>query len=271
MKKCQRIKLSDIFDLDGIDLNGGIFTYFSLEDGGGNPYYPLVHDFIYDDNGFFLDSDYHIGYSADKYISPLFEKIFIKTLDEYGYTIEDFYNGDWKNDYIQIIDHMFKYNDGFDICNIIYQHFGWKWKKIWDALVTATYNPIHNYDMEEKRTPNLTHTETFNSVTDTRTPNLTTSGSAETKTGVFGFNGGSAKDSSTNDGESTQSVTGTDTNVKTGNISNTDTGTDTITRKGNIGVTTSQQLIESELELRKHDFYKIVYNDIDSILCMKIY
>ena len=129
--------------------------------------------------------------------------------------------------------------------------------------------------MEEKRTPNLTHTETFNSVTDTRTPNLSTGNNTSTsgKTGVFGFNGSSAKDSATNDGESSSltSVTGTDTNVKTGNISNTETGTDTLTRKGNIGVTTSQQLIESELELRKHDFYKIVYNDIDSILCMKIY
>ena len=106
----------------------------------------------------------------------------------------------------------------------------------------STYNPINNYDMEETRTPDLSTGVTA---------------SAESKTGVFGFNGTNAKDSASNDGSS--------------NSTTTLTGTDTLTRKGNIGVTTTQQMITQEIELRKHDFYRIIYSDIDSILCLKIY
>lgn len=41
--------------------------------------------------------------------------------------------------------------------------------------------------------------------------------------------------------------------------------------KGNIGVTTSQQMMESELELRKYDFFQQVYNDIDKVLTINVY
>ena len=44
------------------------------------------------------------------------------------------------------------------------------------------------------------------------------------------------------------------------------TGTRELERSGNIGVTTSQQMLESEIEVRKHDIYMIIYNDIDTIL-----
>ena len=49
------------------------------------------------------------------------------------------------------------------------------------------------------------------------------------------------------------------------------TDTHTLTRTGNIGVTTSQQMLESELSLRKYDFYKNIYEDIDSLLTLKVY
>lgn len=217
--------------------------------------YPLVSSFIDSGNYLSLEQDYFLGFSNDKYLSPLLRK-----------TIG----------YIKSQSPQYNERELFEsaialLTPQIYQRFGVKWKKLYDALVNSQYNPLNNYDMEEKRTPNLTHTETYNNVTDTRTPNLTTSGNANSKTGVYGFNGTSAKDSAQNDGTSSESVTGTDTNVKTGNTTNTETGTDTLTRKGNIGVTSSQQLIESEWELRKHDFYAMIYKDIDSILCLKIY
>ena len=267
----EKIKLSQLFPVDEIYNGYGVFAYLSQLDTQSppQPVFPLVSDFINQDNYSMLDIDYEISYSADKYLSPLAVKILIKSLELSGWTLDDFINGDVTgSDLESVIDDFI---NTLLIGKTIYNRFGVKWKKIYDALINTTYNPLHNYDMEEKRTPNTTRTETFNSVTDTRTPNLTTSGSANATTGVFGFNGTSAKDSATNDGTSSESVTGTDTNVKTGNIATTETGTDTTTRKGNIGVTTSQQLIESELELRKHDFYAMIYKDIDSILCLKIY
>lgn len=51
-----------------------------------------------------------------------------------------------------------------------------------------------------------------------------------------------------------------------------DSGTEHhLTRKGNIGVTTSQQMIESELELRKNNFYERMCADIDKYLALACY
>lgn len=44
-----------------------------------------------------------------------------------------------------------------------------------------------------------------------------------------------------------------------------------LTRHGNIGVTTSQQMLLSEIEVRKWNFYNSVFEDIDTILCLPIY
>ena len=42
-------------------------------------------------------------------------------------------------------------------------------------------------------------------------------------------------------------------------------------RHGNIGVTTNQQMISEELELRKRFFYETVFADLDKYLCLSIY
>jgi hypothetical protein len=44
-----------------------------------------------------------------------------------------------------------------------------------------------------------------------------------------------------------------------------------LTRSGNIGVTTSQQMAQSEIELRKWLYYESVFNDIDNVLTLSIY
>ena len=51
----------------------------------------------------------------------------------------------------------------------------------------------------------------------------------------------------------------------------THTGTEKLQRAGNIGVTLSQQMLESEFKVRQYDFYKELYNDIDSVMCLMIY
>ena len=45
----------------------------------------------------------------------------------------------------------------------------------------------------------------------------------------------------------------------------------TLTRKGNIGVTTTQQMMSSEIELWQWNFYESVFKDIDSVLTLYIY
>lgn len=64
--------------------------------------------------------------------------------------------------------------------------------------------------------------------------------------------------------------TGTDTTVT--KDTGTETTSETITAKGNIGVTTSQQMIESEISLWSNfEFWNIVFSDIDAVLCQKVY
>lgn len=42
-------------------------------------------------------------------------------------------------------------------------------------------------------------------------------------------------------------------------------------RSGNIGVTTSQQMIQSEIELRKHNLENIIFKDMDEVLFLDYY
>lgn len=66
------------------------------------------------------------------------------------------------------------------------------------------------------------------------------------------------------------SVADTDTRKDTYNDI-TDAGSHSLTRSGNIGVTTTQQMMEQELEVRKNLFFETVFSDIDHILTIPIY
>ena len=123
-----------------------------------------------------------------------------------------------------------------------------------------------------------TETTSFTDRVDTDAGTQTT---LKTGTETTSFTGRSDTDT----GTQTTLKTGTETTSFTGR-SDTDTGTvgyveggsDTSTRNytlersGNIGVTTSQQMIESERELWLWNFfYKIVFPDVDRILTIDIY
>ena len=127
-----------------------------------------------------------------------------------------------------------------DIANIIFNKFSDKWKRIYDAI-KMEYNPINNYDMVENEKVNSKITSTVG--TDNKT---------------YGF--GSGTPAPTDEAASTSTTEGTkDDNYRE------------LTRSGNIGVTTSAQLLEGELEVRKNIFIDIVMNDIDTIMCLKLY
>ena len=159
------------------------------------------------------------------------------------------------------------------------------WDNIYKSL-TADYNPINNYSMTESGEDTRTNTGTQNtseerSGTETETPNLTNTATGENNSsgGLYGFNSAESVPSDTTHG------TNTNTNTQSGTV-NTDTSgttsslrTDDLTEKnvhtfersGNIGVTTSQQMIESEIELRKKQFYNIVFHDIINYVCLHVY
>lgn len=127
---------------------------------------------------------------------------------------------------------------------IIYQQFKDKWIKIYNALTTA-YNPLENYAMDETR--NVAQ-------------NVQTTRTANTESGVVGFNSSESSPSTTENGGETIGVVGL-----------YDDNEEHTSRTGNIGVTTSQQMLQSEIEIRQYNFYREIMNDIDSVLCLGIY
>lgn len=126
---------------------------------------------------------------------------------------------------------------------ILYKRFGTKWNKIYEALNT-NYKPLENYSSTEIETPNLTDTSKANSKVTVK-------------------QSGSTFDTAVYQPYASTETSGTEDDNK---VTTTKTGTRTVTKSGNIGVTTSQQMLQSEFEVRQYDFYQSVYNDIDEFI-----
>lgn len=146
--------------------------------------------------------------------------------------------------------------------------------RMYDAL-RVEYSPIENYDRKE----NITR-DYENSGVDRAS---TTLGSTTTSTNV-GSNDNENKVSAYNETDYTNREK--DTQSYNSTLTNTGSGTDTtqteygLKRKevedirvhGNIGVTTSQQMIESEMSLRaKYDIYKIISREFEREFLVQVY
>lgn len=166
-----------------------------------------------------------------------------------------------------------------------------------------------NITKETTRTPNLTKETTDQitpgiTTTTKRTPEITntenvTNRVVDSETNVFGFDSTEAVPQNTSketeNGTVTNQETGTETTQETKSgtdtheFSETQTGTEkisetnggtetkegtathTLERSGNIGVTTSQQMIESERDLWFWNFMEHVYADIDAFITCNIW
>lgn len=139
------------------------------------------------------------------------------------------------------------------VSSALVTRFGDNWKKVFVAYLKTDYKPLENYDMTEVTTPEVITTTTINTAT-----KITNEQEGKT----YGFN------SSEGVPESENKVT-TSGNADENESTSVQSfeGYDTLTRHGNIGVTTSQQMLESELNLRKLDYWERVFKDIDRFLC----
>lgn len=142
----------------------------------------------------------------------------------------------------------------------------YEYDKLVDTL-SLEYNPIENYSMTEKgtdtRTPNITQT---NKGVNTNTVGLDTS----ITTGKTTFD---KSDSFINDTKTTNTGTNTDTqdiNTTVTTAGNEKT-THEFTRSGNIGVTTSQQMIESERQLAMFSVVDLFVKAIADIILIGVY
>ena len=149
--------------------------------------------------------------------------------------------------------------------------------KNWNALyktLSLEYNPIENYSMTEIENVQDSHKGTVESdSTDTNTNTENTIVNDTANNQLWSFNSTDSVNSDKQVGDTTRNVDGSTNSTH----KNTDTETKDITsdrtlkRSGNIGVTTSQQMIESERQLWLWNFFESVFSDIDKILVLKIY
>lgn len=113
----------------------------------------------------------------------------------------------------------------------------------WERMATALfedYNPLHNFDRYE------------DSADDERTAS---NGSADSVNTVNGYNGDAEHDRQNTNGKS---ETKRD-NKHTSHL------------YGNIGVTTSAQMLEGELEIRKRDLISIIVREFKENFCIMVY
>lgn len=142
----------------------------------------------------------------------------------------------------------------------------YEYDKLVDTL-SLEYNPIENYSMTEKgtdtRTPNITQT---NKGVNTNTVGVDTS----ITTGKTTFD---KSDSFINDTKTTN--TGTNTDTQDINTTVTTAGNEKtvheFTRSGNIGVTTAQQMIESERQLAMFSVIDLFVKAIADIILIGVY
>lgn len=168
----------------------------------------------------------------------------------------------------------------------------------WDRVYTAMnleYNPIENYDRQETETTTGTRahsgrdtTTRSGTVSETGSTTGSTQGTASesgtTTNKIAGFdsttlvdhdsstgsNTRQASDSST--GSSTRSGTDSSTQELTHGEQIADSGSRTSRIHGNIGVTTSQQMLQSELDLAPNlNIYQYITADFRKRFCVEIY
>lgn len=134
-------------------------------------------------------------------------------------------------------------------------------KKIYEAYTTE-YEPLENYSMTEDTDYTPLAKQTVKSSNKSKTDTTT-------DVGVFGFNSTVSVPSSTTDSGTTQLKA--DNEMET--VTSYDGSKDNThhTRSGNIGVTTSQQMLDSEIKLRKLEILELIFQGLDEVICQSVY
>lgn len=179
----------------------------------------------------------------------IFQAIYSKSDTRINWLTEDiskvldleYYVGVSGNKFISpLVERLYDFDDTTylsKIADIFILRYADNLKHIYDAL-NIDYKPLNNYDMVEDE-------------------NVGSEIKTDLNNNYFGFNGTS------DDGEKVNK----NSSITSGDY---DKNKRKLTRSGNIGVTSSQDLLNAEIETRKYNFYKYVYKCIDSIMCLDI-
>jgi len=146
------------------------------------------------------------------------------------------------------------------------------WKKLYDTTVLE-YNPIENYDRVEDWSD--TDNETSSSARDNTIKSTSTNeimNSVNVTDQNTAFNAGLADHAKQiTDGDTTENGSVTNTEKESVNDGRTEKHTRTGRVHGNIGVTTSQQMIQSERDLVVFNLYDLIAESFVENFCLIVY
>lgn len=204
-----------------------------------------------------------VGYTyfylnGDKYVSPLVENL-----------MNDFTGLELFDKYIRIFT----------------TYCGNSFSSLYRAMF-SDYNPIENYmmiengedtreltddttDTHNKQNTNTITTDGETTVENSSTREIKKAGFNTTNPVVDTVETTNENDANINNETVEQSGNETLTGQSVKTV--TESNKHNFTRSGNIGVTTSQQMIESEIELRKKEYWAIVFKKLNDLLTLSIY
>lgn len=164
-----------------------------------------------------------------------------------------------------------------------------KWQRTfqkWYDALQIEYEPLYNFDRYEHWTDTGTDTGTVNREgTDTGTVgNAATSqeqsnSNGQTDTFVTTYDSDNLHQDGRSTSTQTASSSGNDSSTETRNLADSDKETRNLATSGehdghlygNIGVTTSQQMLESELEIAEWNLYEHITDIFIKELCIMVY
>lgn len=148
----------------------------------------------------------------------------------------------------------------------------YNWKKLYDTTLLE-YNPIENYDRMEDWTDTDAETGTNsrnNDIKNTVSNETTNSGTVTEQNTAF--NAGLADHAKEiSDGDIITNGSGSTTENESGTSKRDLTHKRTGRAHGNIGVTTSQQMIQSEREVAMFNIYDIIAESFVENFCLMVY
>ncbi len=154
------------------------------------------------------------------------------------------------------------------MCDLFSKKHNWTFKK-WIDAINISYDPLNNFDRHEDYTDTHSGTDTTSG---------TTSGSTSpAQTTTTDTNDVSAYDATTyqpkekNTSSIVVNTAGSDSSTSSGSMTHGEVIEHTGRLYGNIGVTTSQQMLQSELDIAKFNLYDQIADIFCEEFCLMIY
>lgn len=274
-------KIIDLYKVTS-DLSYSTFSQFNSLISGASPF----------DN--YDDVDYYLAHSSDKFLSKFVYNVMkVNNIDDIAdltaqdlnlifNTIGSKFANKWNRLYQALVVTEYEPDENYNMVEIMSSNGGFSTEtatQILNQIVKNKFNQTETDHIDETVTERKDETKDIDNsmfAFNSNSPVPTTSGTETLSTGSTGNQTNTATGSSgnrhvlttTGDGNTVETQTVGDGNVNTVTREQTPYK---LTRSGNIGVTTNQQMITQEIELRENLFKEIVYRDVDSMLTSKIY